>query len=94
MTEKGKKMLEINLPYFMDYIYQFDNFFSIESSWGKVYSIQHYVIKIVSATGQCFSLATQASSNNKTDCNDITEILLKVTLNTINLKLQWRKRLF
>jgi hypothetical protein len=26
---------------------------------------------------------TPVSSTNKTDCNDITEILLKVTLNTI-----------
>jgi hypothetical protein len=33
------------------------------------------------ATGQWFSLV---SSTNKTDCHDITEILLKVALNTIN----------
>jgi len=31
-----------------------------------------------------FSSGTQVSSTNKTVCNDITEILLKVALNTIN----------
>ena len=36
------------------------------------------------ATGRwCFS-GTPVSSTNKTDCHDISEILLKVTLNTIN----------
>jgi hypothetical protein len=37
------------------------------------------------ATGQWFSPGTLVSSTNKTDCHDITEILLKVALNTINL---------
>jgi hypothetical protein len=32
-------------------------------------------------------LRVQVSSTNKTDCNDITEILLKVALNTITLTL-------
>jgi hypothetical protein len=36
------------------------------------------------ATGQWFSSGTPVSFTNKTDCHDITEILLKVTLNTIN----------
>ena len=36
------------------------------------------------ATGQWFSPDTPVSSNNKTDRHDITEILLKVALNTIN----------
>ena len=36
------------------------------------------------ATGQWFSLGTAVSSTNKTDCHDITEILWKVALNTIN----------
>jgi hypothetical protein len=35
-------------------------------------------------TGRWFSTGTPVSSTNKTDCNDITEILLKVTLNTIS----------
>ena len=35
-------------------------------------------------TGRWFSLDTPVSSTNKTDHHDITEILLKVALNTIN----------
>ena len=35
--------------------------------------------------GRWFSPATQISSTNKTDCHDITEMLLKVALNTIIL---------
>jgi hypothetical protein len=35
------------------------------------------------ATGRWFSSDTPVSSTNKTDCHDITEILLKVALNTI-----------
>jgi hypothetical protein len=31
-----------------------------------------------------FSPGTPVSATNKTDCHDITEILLKVALNTIN----------
>ena len=34
--------------------------------------------------GRGFSLGTPVSSTNKTDYHDITEILLKVALNTIN----------
>jgi hypothetical protein len=37
------------------------------------------------ATGQWFSPGTSVSSTNKTDHHDITEILLKVALNTINV---------
>jgi hypothetical protein len=37
------------------------------------------------AAGQWFSLGTPVSSTNKTDCYNITEILLKVALNTITL---------
>jgi hypothetical protein len=36
------------------------------------------------ATGLWFSLGTPVSSTNKTDHFDITEILLKVALNTKN----------
>jgi hypothetical protein len=35
------------------------------------------------ATGQWFSPGPPVPSTNKTDCHDITEILLKVALNTI-----------
>jgi hypothetical protein len=60
---------------------------------GEVYSIQHYVIcnKVCQwlATGRWFS---PASSTNKTDCHDITEILLKVALNIINQPIFQRKQ--
>ena len=36
------------------------------------------------ATSQWFSQGTPIFSTNKNDCHDITEILLKVALNTIN----------
>ena len=36
------------------------------------------------ATGRWFSPGTPVSSTNKTDCQNITEILLKVALNIIN----------
>ena len=53
---------------------------------GEVYSIQHYVIKFVSDLRQVggFFPGTTVSSTTKTDRPDITEILLKVVLNTIN----------
>jgi len=52
-------------------------------------AIQHYrndyVIKFDSdATGWWFSLGTPVSTTNKTDHQDITEILLKMVLSTIN----------
>jgi len=37
------------------------------------------------ATGRWFSLGTPVSSTNKTDRHDMTEILLKVALNTITI---------
>ena len=53
---------------------------------GEVYSIQHYVIKFISDFRQVggFLLVIPVSSTNITDRHDITEILLKVALNTIN----------
>jgi hypothetical protein len=50
---------------------------------GEVYLIQHYV-KFVSDLCQV-SVFFPVSSTNKTDSHDITEILLKVALNTITL---------
>jgi hypothetical protein len=35
------------------------------------------------ATGRWFSPGPSCSSSDKADCNDLTEILLKVALNTI-----------
>jgi hypothetical protein len=54
---------------------------------GEVYSIQHYVIQF---TGQLFFSDTQVFSTNKTDLEDIAEILLKVALNTIHQTNQTR----
>ena len=54
---------------------------------GEVYSIQHYVIKLVSylrQPGRWFSPGTLASSTNKTERYDITEKLLKMALKSIN----------
>ena len=50
-----------------------------------MYSLQDYVIKFISYLQQFggFLLGTTVSSTNKTDLHDITEILLKVVLNTI-----------
>ena len=52
---------------------------------GEVYSIQHYVIRVVCYLWQVGGfLGYTISSTNKTDRHYITEILLKVALNTIN----------
>ena len=54
---------------------------------GEVYSTQQYVIKLLSdlrQVGRTFSPSTPVSSTNKTDRHDIAEILLKVSLSTIN----------
>ena len=54
---------------------------------GEVYLIQNYVVKFVSDLRQvsCFFPGTLVSSTNKADRHNITEILLKVTLNTTTL---------
>ena len=58
---------------------------------GEMYMIiQHHMIKFFQwlLAGQWFSLGTPVSSTNKTDrYDDITEILLKMALNTITLTL-------
>jgi hypothetical protein len=50
---------------------------------GEMYSIQHYVIKFVSDLRQVGGFLQVLT--NKTDCHDLTEILLKVALNTVSL---------
>ena len=49
---------------------------------GSVYLIQHYVIEFVSDLRHVSGIL-QVSSTNKTDHDDKTEILLKVTLNIL-----------
>jgi len=53
--------------------------------------MQHYVIKFVSELRQIcgFLTGNPVSSSNKTDRHDITEILLKVALNTLTLSPEW-----
>jgi hypothetical protein len=59
---------------------------SSNSVHGEVYSIQHYVIKFVSDLKQVsgFLRVLLFPPPIKTDSHDITEILLKEELNTIN----------
>ena len=58
---------------------------SLNPVHSKVYSIQHYVIKFVSDLRLVGGfLWAPVSFINKTDCHDITEILLKVAFNIIN----------
>ena len=57
---------------------------SLNPAHGEVYSIKHYEIKFVSDLRQVSGfLLVIWFSTNKTDCHYITEILLKVALNTI-----------
>ena len=55
---------------------------------GGLHSIQHYMIKFSVTCDMSFSPGTPVTSTNKTDLHDITEILLKVELNTINQTLK------
>ena len=51
---------------------------------GQVYSIQHYLISLSMTCHRLVVFSdTTVSSTNKTDRHNITEILLKVVLNTI-----------
>jgi len=64
------------------------NVVSSNPAQGEVYSLQYYVIKFVSDFRQVSGLLW-VSSTNKTDCYDIAEILLKVELKTIILKVSY-----
>jgi hypothetical protein len=61
--------------------------YEFESQSGEVYSIQHLCDKVCQSlvADQWFSLCTLVSFTNKTDSYDISEILLKVALNTITI---------
>jgi hypothetical protein len=62
---------------------------SLNPAHGEIYLMQHYHIcdknSQSPAAGRWFSPGTPDTSTNKTDRHDITEILLKVALNTISL---------
>jgi hypothetical protein len=52
---------------------------------GEMYSMQHYIIKFVSDLRHIGGFPRYpVFFTNKNDSHDITEILLKVVLNTIN----------
>ena len=61
-------------------------FVSLNHDYGKVYSIQHYVISFVSDLRQVggFLRVLRFPPPIKTDSQNIAEILLKVALNTKN----------
>jgi hypothetical protein len=58
--------------------------FKLRSRWGVLDTTLCDQVCQWLATGQWFYPSTLVSSTNKTDRHDITEIFLKVTLNTIN----------
>ena len=54
---------------------------SLKDNHGEVYSIQHYVIKFVSDK----LVILPVPSTNKTDHHQLTEMLLKVALDTMTI---------
>ena len=60
---------------------------SSNSDHGEVYSIQHYMIKIVTCRGLVVLSGFSVSSTNKTDRRVLTELLLQLALNIITITL-------
>ena len=56
---------------------------SSEQQWQGVLDTTLYVIKVCQRHVSGFLRVLLFSSTNKTDCHDITEIILEVALNTI-----------
>ena len=68
------------------------HFFNTKHIYGVVLNTKHMYIAYLNhcqwlVIGQWFSQGTPMSSNNKTDRTEITEIMLKVVINTITLTL-------
>jgi hypothetical protein len=59
-------------------------FFSVKITEGN--GSNHYVIKFVNCSRSVIFSGFSVSSTNITDCNDMTEKLLKVVLNTIKFR--------
>jgi len=59
--------------------------FESYSWWGVLDTTVHDKVCQWPVAGQCFSPGSPVSSTNKNDLHDITEILLKMSFNTINL---------
>ena len=64
-------------------LYHGADFYHNTSSTRKVIDLPSYTVYQLLADGRWFPPGTPASSTTKTGRHDITEILLKVTLNTI-----------
>ena len=78
---RDRMVLGFTITYVISAYHHWSCEFESRSGWG----VQHYVIKFDSDLRQVdgFSPGTPVSYTNKTDRHDITEILLKVALNTI-----------
>ena len=72
----------------------YGSWFTATSSWRGIFhtTLCDRVCQWLVAV-QCLSLGTPVSSTNKTDRQDITEILLKVALSTINIPLPNAKQI-
>ena len=77
--------LDLQLP--MQSVFITTNVVSLNPAYGDVYAIKCDKVCQWLAAGWWFSPGTPVSSTNKIDRHDITEILLKVALNTITLTL-------
>ena len=77
----------LQLPVPMQSVPITTKFVNLNPVHGKVYLIKHYVIKFISDLRQVsgFLLVLWFPQPIKLICHDITEILLKVTLNTLTL---------
>ena len=80
-------LLDLQLPVRVQSVTITTKVTSLNPAHSVVYSLQHYVINFNQSfeTGRWFSPGTLVSSTNKIDRHNITDILLKMTLNTITL---------
>jgi hypothetical protein len=76
------------LQYCYGSIFKFKVRNEFKSHSDEVYTIQNYVKNLSVTYGSSVVFSGHSGSTNKTDRHDITEILLKVALNTIILKVR------
>ena len=82
--QTNKSVLHIHHILCLKFLYYF--FFSCEiESWGVLDTTLGEKVCQWDTVDRWFSIGTPVSFTNKSDRHDITEILLKVVLNTINL---------
>ena len=90
------KALKLNLIQFNIWFTQYNSQPKMRVKWPLVTTQEHTILLVLGTTlydkvcqwlaeGLWFYLGTLVSSTDKTDCHNVTEILLKVTLNTITL---------